>query len=761
MMLGTGLQGPRGAACLLSIVGVFPWSGVALAAMGPRTAQPVEVGDALPQDWPQSGLRDTGECDPPVGGPEPMPCTTNGDCAGYGPETCTGGFCDYPPPTPCTTNSECEGLGTGWCLTWSEFICDDQHYHYCPMGTDEGEWTLPDSWCGIPDDSYNGGCLASGGPAFSSIACGETVCGTSMNVSYMGSPSSRRDEDWYRLVITEPTKVTVSGRAEMFYWIIGVAENHGVDNCDDWEWSDAIWSGHYASEPGCEWSEAEACLHPGIWWVYMIPQWSAATECQDYVLTVECESPCSVPCCMGNDVCVETDHDTCEVSGGVLLPFESCIDAGAACTYGCPGAEFPCNTEQTIDNTVNSTTALPPMSCATGDSSGLFWWWFTAESDSVQISTCNSDPGLGGDSVFALYEGDCLNTLTEIACSEDTDCGPDNWLGITCTDGLVVGDTYYIQFASWDSTSQGTYLVQVECPCPDYALGACCLSDGSCLTATFTQCATASGSYHGPDTTCAGDLDSNGIDDACAWGACCMGGTDCLETSVGWCTGNGGLDFFGDATCNPNPCQGACCRLAGIPPSWQCTDLAEVSCTGDWYDGEQCSQFDCAACYAQAVRSLKDHGAAGELSLDTGVSGGIEPRLGGVTKLEIDLDDGDKFSGGVTVTCTNAGDVSGSVGGTSVAGDTVTIDFSQPLPDQDACTVELDCGATTCVRTCEGDLNRSGGTTVADNLQAKIRFGQVATNANAEWDFNLSGGVSTSDALQIKIRFGFAAPECP
>jgi hypothetical protein len=401
------------------------------------------------------------------------------------------------------------------------------------------------------------------------------------------------------------------------------------------------------------------------------------------------------------------------------------------------------------------------MSCATGDSIGVFWWWFTPESDSVQISTCNSDPGLGGDSVFALYEGDCLNTLTEIACSEDNDCGSGNWLGITCTAGLTAGDTHYIQFASWDAASQGIYLVQIECPCPGYAPGACCLSDGACVTATVTQCESMSGQYQGAGTACAGDLDSNGIDDLCQPGACCTGGTNCTEMTQTLCTAAGGVEWIAGAACAPNPCRGACCREIGFPPHWQCTDIAGAACLGTWFEGEECSLFDCTECIAMDSRSYKDHGAAGELSLDMGVSGGIEPRSGGLTKLEIDVLDAASFANGVVVTCVGAGDVSSSVSGTSVAGDTVTVTFDPALPDQDACVIDLDCGGTACVRSCEGDLNLSGDTTVSDNLQAKIRFGEVASNANCEWDFNLSGDVTSADALQIKIRFGFTAPACP
>jgi hypothetical protein len=166
-------------------------------------------------------------------------------------------------------------------------------------------------------------------------------------------------------------------------------------------------------------------------------------------------------------------------------------------------------------------------------------------------------------------------------------------------------------------------------------------------------------------------------------------------------------------------------------------------------------------CRALAVRSYRDHGTAGELYIDMGTHGGIEPRLGGIQHLEVDLVDASSFGGVANVACVNAGDVSTYVDTTSLVGSTVAVTFSPALPDQDACIVSLDCGASVCARSCEGDLNQSGSTTTADSLQVKIRFGYPVDNSNAMWDFNVTGSITTADSLLIKIRFGFAAPECP
>jgi hypothetical protein len=66
-----------------------------------------------------------------------------------------------------------------------------------------------------------------------------------------------------------------------------------------------------------------------------------------------------------------------------------------------------------------------------------------------------------------------------------------------------------------------------------------------------------------------------------------------------------------------------------------------------------------------------------------------------------------------------------------------------------------------CIRTCEGDINQSGGTTTADALAVKVHFGNPVTNANAMWDLNTSDSITTADNLATKIRFGFAAGTCP
>ena len=615
----------------------------------------------------EGDLRDTGACDPAIGLDEPVPCTINADCAGLGkagqqPGTCgTNGFCEYPDPTPCpngiedcqipdedgvyigtghcvwydggdcTTNSDCKpgeicepGTPTGTCE--GGYYCEDQNFHACrdPGFTDEGEWTLDGAQgytgggCGIPEDMYNGGCNVPLDPHgyHSPIACGETVCGTAAKFEYSGN--SLRDTDWYQIQITEPTLLTMHATAE-FDMVMGMARNHGNWDCTEYDFY--YWGGHYEAVEACVKATASACVGVGTWWIAVVPQWDPqpAIPCLDYELSLECDSPCHVACCIGNNVCIETDDDTCEFT---LWPsgFTGGINPGdcepGLCAWGCPGEELECNGFYERDNSVNMEVMNPSPSCGSGQNVGVLWFNFVAtEYDSVRISTCNS-VGTASDSVFALYSGDCLNTLEEIGCAEDPqNCeDPDSWLGELDVGGLVIGGTYYIQLASWDPGTRGAHDLDILCPSPAHKPAACCLSDGSCLMLTPTQCDAIpphGGQYQGPDTECLGDADTNGIDDACEIGACCTTDIGCVPTSEDWCYNQlDGVDFIPGASCpaqpgDYDPCAGACCWWKPTPPPpgaghWECDEMPSKICAGNWYPMEECGGpggvppwFDC------------------------------------------------------------------------------------------------------------------------------------------------------------------------
>ncbi len=123
----------------------------------------------------------------------------------------------------------------------------------------------------------------------------------------------------------------------------------------------------------------------------------------------------------------------------------------------------PCNNVSLPQDNLFGTTSLndPAFTCKVGGSGqgvGTMWYRFTASQTSARVSLCSNT---GGDTLLGLYSGTCGN-LTQRACSDDF-CGFKSQL---CATGLTVGQVYYIQVASYDDASRGTYQVLVSCPCP-------------------------------------------------------------------------------------------------------------------------------------------------------------------------------------------------------------------------------------------------------------------------------------------------------
>ena len=290
----------------------------------------------------------------------------------------------------------------------------------------------------------------------------------------------------------------------------------------------------------------------------------------------------------------------------------------------------------------------------------------------------------------------------------------------TCDDGILNQDEDRIDCGGVCPPCD--CLSDLECDDGAYCTGTeTCDAYGHCQPGTAVDCNDGVG--------CTDDSCNEGTDscDNVPNDANCDNGLYC--DGAEWC------DAVSDCQAGSDPCPGQSCDE----------------------DGDQCLDL----CDALASFSCRDHAAAGRLCLDLGTNGGIDPRSGGIDELEIDLTDAVSFAGGVSVTCVNAGDVSARVSGTSVDGNTVTVSFSPALPDQDACTVELDCGASVCLRGLEGDLNLGGETNTTDASSVKLRFGQDAATAGPQWDFDCSGEVNTTDSSQIKLRFGNTAPACP
>ncbi|MCB9853234.1 MAG: hypothetical protein H6819_09080 [Phycisphaerales bacterium] len=187
-----------------------------------------------------------------------------------------------------------------------------------------------------------------------------------------------------------------------------------------------------------------------------------------------------------------------------------------------------CNTEVVVNNRYATTSGSDPeFSCkfnGPGRGVGTVWYTFIATETDALISTCNSMAPVN-DTLLAVYEGTCPSSSgDEIACVEDAGgaCGR---LAQVCVEGLVPGNQYTIQIASFDFASVGDIAVELMCPCPR---GACCYPDSSCVELRENDCIDSGGSYKGDGVTCAsnpcppppmiecckGDANGDGVVDA-------------------------------------------------------------------------------------------------------------------------------------------------------------------------------------------------------------------------------------------------------
>lgn len=211
--------------------------------------------------------------------------------------------------------------------------------------------------------------------------------------------------------------------------------------------------------------------------------------------------------------CIQEPNEFClaDVNGDSLITlddasaFVSALLAGATCNDYCSSAvSLSSNTVIVIDNSGASTSATDlDFSChgsGTPDpGAGSLWFTFQATHDSIQIRTCG-DPATGNpspDSIIAVYAGNC-GFLTEVGCAEDQ-CGATGLMSDLCVlpGQLTIGQTYLLEVASFDDTSQGSMLLELisphSCPTPanDDCANAITIMDG--VTPFTTVLATTDG----------------------------------------------------------------------------------------------------------------------------------------------------------------------------------------------------------------------------------------------------------------------------
>ena len=305
----------------------------------------------------------------------------------------------------------------------------------------------------------------------------------------------------------------------------------------------------------------------------------------------------------------------------------------------CAMAEaIACNSSVNSDNSSATTDPNDPLfSCAffgPQQGFGTLWYTFVATDTSAQVSLCNSG---AADTLLAVYSGTCGN-LTEIACNDDFSCGPLGLGSEVCATGLTVGNTYYIQVASFSSGDTGPITLDLTCPCPPAPPGDDCNDPVGPLNVPSTTMGTTVGtsidsapfcgtSISAPGvwytvigtgntmtaSTCTGTTYDSKLNVYC--GPCnnltCVTGIDdfCgLQSQVSWCSQAGALyrilvQGFGGATGaftltltdNGIPCTATvlCAAVGGCCVDGECVIRTEDECAalnGDYLgDESDCS----------------------------------------------------------------------------------------------------------------------------------------------------------------------------
>ena len=332
-------------------------------------------------------------CDP-LATPENETCgdDTNGGCnvAVVGDSTCcvaNGGLgCDDPEceAAVCAADSFCCAVAwDGICAGAALSLCSD----ICQLGK----------------------------PAFGTIACGESVCGTAW------ADGSFRDTDWYQAILgPDPITVTFSITSTL-PMVIGIVDTGGVPDCNL-----ATALDPFAVASFCGTASFTTCLAPGTYWFFAAPNAFSGFPCgggaNDYQITLECGDVCESPV-PDNDLC----EDAVEVFDG-STPF----------------------------STLDATTSGPdlPPECDEGFGTSFVadvWYSYVAtQSGVVTISTCSAATF---DTRLAVYEGDCDNLVLN-ACNDD---------GAGCTgltsliETLVTeGETYLIRLGGFSGEGTGT-----------------------------------------------------------------------------------------------------------------------------------------------------------------------------------------------------------------------------------------------------------------------------------------------------------------
>lgn len=214
-------------------------------------------------------------------------------------------------------------------------------------------------------------------------------------------------------------------------------------------------------------------------------------------------------CCVDGQCISNETADTCASAGGMWFAGQTCG------TFICPPPPpendlcencIPVDTGTVYEgSTEGATGSAADSSCSATDSADVWHCW-TADCDGfVTIGLCDSP----FDTTLAVFDA-CDGT--EVACNDDACQIDDSKVQLQVTSG----EQYVIRVAGVAGAT-GDYRLDIS-DCMD-PIGACCSPDVQpyplCFPTQESTCLQYNGTFLGEGTVCRGDLDGNGVDDAC------------------------------------------------------------------------------------------------------------------------------------------------------------------------------------------------------------------------------------------------------
>ena len=372
----------------------------------------------------------------------------------------------------------------------------------CQAGdTPEGEPDCYDEY----DDQFNGGCNTFGTPAFSDIACGDTICGTAGTFLFTDPVfglSEYRDTDWYRFTLGTSQIVTwtVTGN---FPTLLGIVDTGGID-------AGAGVTAFYASAVAdpCTEGQVSALLPAGTWYLFVAPADFSGIACgSEYRASFDCEAPPTGACCLTDGSCADgLSVADCDVVGGTYEGDGSDC-AGVSCPQPlgndfCEDAYGPLAIPSVTAATTSGATTDPfefDCGAAIVTSPGV-WFWTVGTGNTMTASLCT---GTDYDSKLSVFCGTC-DAPTCIDGNDDA-CGLQSEVS-WCSQ---VGAEYLILVHGFGGANGPFELTLSDdgAPCsgaePCLPEGACCFIPHMCTQTTEANCATLGGDYLGDDTMCA------------------------------------------------------------------------------------------------------------------------------------------------------------------------------------------------------------------------------------------------------------------